>query len=57
VCFILTYTFPVLNDALVTAGTFLLYFAICALGFLLILIRVPETKGQTPEQIERERFD
>ena len=53
-CFLLTFTFPVLNRALGPAGTFWLYAAICAAGFVFILFRVPETKGKTLEQIEGE---
>ncbi len=53
-CFLLTYTFPVLNRRLGAAGTFWLYAAICAAGFVFILFRVPETKGKTLEQIEGE---
>jgi len=53
-CFILTYTFPLLNAALGAAPTFWLYAAICAAGFIFIQQRVPETKGKTLEQIERE---
>jgi MFS transporter, SP family, xylose:H+ symportor len=53
-CFLLTYTFPVLNRSLGAAGTFWLYAAICAAGFVFILFRVPETKGKTLEQIEGE---
>jgi sugar porter (SP) family MFS transporter len=56
-CFILTYTFPVLNRALGPAVTFWLYAAICAAGFVFILLRVPETKGKTLEQIEMELVD
>jgi sugar porter (SP) family MFS transporter len=52
-CFILTYTFPWLNGALGPAKTFWLYAAICAAGFVFIYRRVPETKGQTLEAIER----
>jgi MFS transporter, SP family, xylose:H+ symportor len=53
-CFLLTYTFPVLNQRLGAAGTFWLYAGICAAGFVFILFRVPETKGKTLEQIEGE---
>jgi sugar porter (SP) family MFS transporter len=52
-CFILTYTFPLLNGALGPAPTFWLYAAICAAGFLFIKARVPETKGKSLEEIER----
>jgi MFS family permease len=53
-CFLLTFTFPALNAALGPAGAFWLYSAICLAGFFFVLRRVPETKGKTLEQIERE---
>lgn len=56
-CFILTFTFPILNDALGAAGTFWLYAAICAIGFVFILRCVPETKGKSLEEIEQELVD
>ncbi len=56
-CFILTYTFPILNAKLGSAGTFWLYAAICVLGFIFIKFKLPETKGKTLEQIERELVD
>jgi sugar porter (SP) family MFS transporter len=56
-CFILTATFPILNARLGSAGTFWLYAAICVAGFLFIWLRLPETKGKSLEQIERELVD
>ena len=53
-CFILTYTFPVLNKVLKASGTFWLYGLICLLGFLFILKKLPETKGKSLETIENE---
>ncbi len=53
-CFILTYTFPLLNKALGASGTFWLYAGICAAGAVFILFCLPETKGKTLEEIERE---
>jgi len=53
-CFVLTYTFPLLNKGLGPAGTFWIYGGISVLGFLFIRARVRETKGKTLEQIERE---
>jgi MFS transporter, SP family, xylose:H+ symportor len=50
-CFVLTFTFPFLNRQLGTAGTFWVYGAICLCGFFFILLRVPETKGKTLEEI------
>jgi sugar porter (SP) family MFS transporter len=51
-CFVLTYTFPILNQALGASGTFWLYAGICWAGFLFVLFAVPETMGKTLEQIE-----
>lgn len=53
-CFILTYTFPVLNKRLGPAGTFWLYAAICVAGFVFVKLKLPETKGKSLEEIERE---
>jgi sugar porter (SP) family MFS transporter len=53
-CFILTYTFPILNARLGAAGTFWLYAAICATGWVFIYLKLPETKGKTLEQIEKD---
>ena len=52
--FVLTYTFPSLNEAVGAAGAFWLYGAICVAGFLFILGRLPETKGKTLEELEQE---
>ncbi|MCU0786319.1 MAG: sugar porter family MFS transporter [Verrucomicrobia bacterium] len=56
-CFLLTYTFPMLNAKLGSAGTFWLYGAICLAGFVYIKFNLPETKGKTLEAIERELAD
>jgi sugar porter (SP) family MFS transporter len=53
-CFILTYTFPILERNIGTGNTFWIYAAICAAGFVFIRLLVPETKGKTLEQIEAE---
>jgi len=53
-CFVLTYTFPLLNKGLGPAGTFWIYAGISVIGFAFIRSRVRETKGRTLEQIERE---
>jgi SP family xylose:H+ symportor-like MFS transporter len=50
--FILTYTFPAINKALGSSGTFLGYGTICMLGALFVYAYVPETKGRTLEEIE-----
>ena len=53
-CFILTYTFPILNNSLGADGTFWLYGAICLAGYLFITFRLPETKQKSLEEIEKE---
>jgi sugar porter (SP) family MFS transporter len=53
-CFVLTFTFPILNRALGPARTFWLYAGICLAGFVFVLLKVSETKGKTLEEIERE---
>jgi sugar porter (SP) family MFS transporter len=52
--FTLSYSFPLLNDGLGSAATFWLYGLICAAGFLFVLRVLPETKGRSLEDIERE---
>ena len=52
-CFLLTFTFPVLNESLGTAFTFWIYAAICFGGFFFTWFRLPETKGKSLEEIER----
>ena len=56
-CFILTYTFPIFKTLLGVSVTFWIYAAICVIGFIVILLRLPETKGKTLEQIERDLVD
>jgi MFS family permease len=51
-CFILTFTFPLLQNRLGLAGAFWIYAAICAAGLLFVLVRLPETKGKSLEEIE-----
>lgn len=53
-CFTLTYTFPLLNAWLGSYGTFWLYAAICAAGYIYFTRRLPETKGKTLEEIEKQ---
>ena len=52
-CFLLTYTFPLLNAGLGASGSFGLYCIICALGFIFIYRNVPETKGVSLEELEK----
>lgn len=55
--FVLTFTFPILNDFLGSYGTFWTYGIICFLGYLFIKKRLPETKGKSLEEIETELID
>ena len=52
--FVLAYTFPLLNTGLGTHGTFWLYGGITLAGFIFIKLRLPETKGKSLEEIEKE---
>lgn len=56
-CFILTFTFPILNAKLGSSGTFWLYAVICVLGLAFISLKLPETKGKSLEQLERDLVD
>lgn len=52
--FVLAYTFPLLNSNMGTHGTFWVYSGITLLGFLFIKLKLPETKGKSLEQIEKD---
>jgi len=66
-CTTLTFSFPILFDGFETAttqwgglgmhGVFWVYGVICLLGFTYEFIKLPETKGKSLEQIERELVD
>ena len=56
-CTALTFTFPFLNRNLGAHGAFWLYGAICVIGFVVILAWLPETKGKSLEDIERDLVD
>jgi len=51
-CFLLTYTFPLLNTVLGAAGTFWIYAGICLAGLVFLYYHLPETQGKTLEEIE-----
>ena len=53
-CFILTYTFPLLNRRVGAAGTFWIYAGICVAGLVYLRRSLPETKQKSLEQIERD---
>ena len=52
--FLLSQTFPKMYQSLGLAKCFWVYTAICFVGFLFIWKKLPETKGKTLEEIERE---
>jgi SP family sugar porter-like MFS transporter len=53
-CCTLTFSFPSMNAALGSSGTFWIYSAICLCAFLFLWHRCPETKGKSLEQLENE---
>lgn len=50
----LTYTFPFLNGSLGSYGTFWIYSAVCLVGLVFLARRLPETKGRSLEELEKE---
>jgi len=53
-CCTLTFSFPSMNAALGSSGTFWIYSAICFCAFVFLWNRCPETKGKSLEQLEKE---
>jgi sugar porter (SP) family MFS transporter len=51
---ILTYTFPIMREHIGIAKTFWIYSAFLFIAFLVVLFALPETKGKSLEQIERD---
>lgn len=49
--FVLTYTFPLMNEAFGTGGTFLGYGVICLTGFWMVYFGLRETKGRSLEEM------
>lgn len=52
--FTLTLSFPVLNGSLGTSGTFWIYSGICIAALCYFLKALPETKGKSLENLEKE---
>ena len=50
--FLLTYSFPLLNQRIGTSGAFLIYAAICFAGALFVFTAVKETKSRSLEDLE-----
>lgn len=55
-CCTLTFSFPPMNAALGSSGSFWIYSAICFCGFAFFLSRCPETKGVSLEELEKKLF-
>ena len=53
-CCTLTFSFPSMNVALGSSGTFWIYSAICVCAFVFLWNRCPETKGKSLEELEKE---
>lgn len=51
---VLTYTFPIMREQMGIAETFWAYSAFLFIAFLVICFALPETKGKSLEQIERD---
>lgn len=52
--FTLTFSFPVIKESLGWANNFWLYGLICVVGFIVLKLVLPETKGKSLEQIEKQ---
>jgi SP family sugar porter-like MFS transporter len=53
-CCTLTFSFPSMNAALGSSGSFWIYSAICCCAFVFLWKRCPETKGKSLLQLEEE---
>ena len=53
-CCTLTFSFPSMNAALGSSGTFWIYSCICFSAFIFLFRNCPETKGKTLEELEQE---
>lgn len=53
-CCTLTFSFPSMNAALGSSGSFWIYSAICCCAFVFLWRRCPETKGKSLLQLEKE---
>lgn len=53
-CCTLTFSFPSMNAALGSSGSFWIYSAICFSTFIFLFRRCPETKGKSLEELEKE---
>ena len=53
-CCTLTFSFPSMNVALGSSGTFWIYSAICCCAFVFLFRNCQETKGKSLEELEKE---
>ena len=53
-CCTLTFSFPSMNAALGSSGTFWIYSGICICAFMFLFRYCPETKGKSLEDLEKE---
>lgn len=53
-CCTLTFSFPPMNAALGSSGSFWIYSAICICAFIYLWRACPETKGRSLEELEKE---
>lgn len=56
-CWALAQCFPIMNKHLGPTGSFWIFGVICLLGFVFVWKVLPETRGKSLEQIERELVD
>jgi MFS transporter, SP family, arabinose:H+ symporter len=52
-CFIVTLTFPVMLNRLGGGVSFLIFDALCILLLVFVLVKIPETKGKSLEELEK----
>ena len=53
-CFLVTFSFPFALNKIGVSGAFWFYAAICFAGLLFVFRSIPETKGRSLEEIERQ---
>lgn len=56
-CCTLTFSFPSMNAALGSSGTFWIYSGICVCAFIFLMRNCPETKGKSLEELEKELIE
>ena len=56
-CCTLTFSFPSMNAALGSSGTFWIYSGICVYAFIFLMRNCPETKGKSLEELEKELIE